>query len=594
MNRPVPIVRNRPSTADPAGYVERRLPWLIRWPLSLLSAVGVPTAGVLHRLRGARYVGLPPACEPDGPEIVLRGTVFPRDARTYLVVPFEVRQGTTRLEVDYEYRPVPPSLPDNPITQTVLDLGLWDEQGYRNPKGFRGWSGSRHKRVFLEAYRATRCYRADPINPGTWYVELGVAAVGPTGAEWTIRIRARTVPANRTRVRHPVKKDHVANPAAGWYHGDFHMHSWHSNPRGPTRKRFIEYARQAQLDFLPVTEYVVGLHWDEYGRCQEQFPDLLIWPGREIVTYFGHMQCIGETPDFIEYRHGFEDVSVSEIQREVRKADALFQVNHPTTFGGPLFRNLCRGCAFELEDEIDWTAVDTVEVLNGAATVRRKLLLRRVWAEIENPFLSSAIEFWEDLLNAGYKVTAVSGSDFKKGRGLGSCATAVWARELSRRALTEAIRAGRAYVRTRGVKGSPELEMTATTTAGASGTFGSELVVGPGEEVDVTVEVRGGAGQSLRVIRNGDEIQVVKIPDDESRHRFVAVRAADDGRRWTWYRVETFDARSRTAIGNPVFLTDREPPAALPTPPAPRREGRIRRNVAAARALRSLPQGGSV
>lgn len=591
LSRPIPIARAPASRAEPRRYVERSIPRLLRWTLSLLAAVGVPTSGLLRRLRGARYSGHPPACEPEGPAIVMRGTVFPGDARTYLVLPFEVKEGTTRLEVEYEYEALRPALPANRLTQTIFDLGLWDEHGYRSAEGFRGWSGSRHDKVFLEACRATRCYRADPINAGVWHVELGIAAVDPTGAEWTVRVRARSVQTTRTRARYPVDPGHVANRSAGWYHGDFHMHSWHSNPRGPTRKRFIEYARQAQLDFLPVTEYVVDVHWDEYGRLQEQFPDLLIWPGREIVTYFGHMQCIGETRGFIEYRHGFEDVNVREIQRAVRKARALFQVNHPTTFGGPFFRNLCRGCAFELGDEIDWREVDTIEVLNGPALVQRKLLSRKVSVEVENPFMTSAIEFWDDLLNSGFRVTAVCGSDFKKGKGLGSCATAVWADELSRRALTDAIRDGRAYVRTRGVKGSPEIDMTATTTGGKTGTFGSRFVVTADDKVEVTVSVKGGAGQSLRIIRNGTETKVVRIPDDDSRHRFVATRAPDEGPSGTWYRVETFDDRSRTTIGNPIFLMDETPPSPAATPPSPRRQGRVRRNVSAARALRSLPQG---
>ena len=70
------------------------------------------------------------------------------------------------------------------------------------------------------------------------------------------------------------------------------------------------------------------------------------------MTYFGHVQSLGETPGFVEYRHGFEDVTVRDIQAGVRAAGALFGVNHPTTFPGPLFRAFCRGCAFDLGDEI--------------------------------------------------------------------------------------------------------------------------------------------------------------------------------------------------------------------------------------------------
>lgn len=428
------------------------------------------------------------------------------------------------------------------------------------------------------------------MEPGIWYAELGLAAIGPTGARWTIRVRALGGKRGATRTPAPVDRNHVANPEPGWYHGDFHMHSWHSNPKGPSRRRFLACARGAGLDFCPITEYVVGLHWEEYGRIQERNPRVLIWPGREIITYFGHMQCIGETPGFIEYRHGFEDVSVAEIQRKVREAGALFQVNHPTTFKGRLFQNFCRGCAFELGEEIDWAEVDTIEVLTGEATVRRKLLLRRLEAQIENPFMGSAIEFWERMLNRGYRITAVCGSDVKNGKGLGGCATAVYAEELSRAALARAIRDGRAYVRTRGVAYSPELEMTVRTADGRSGTFGACLAVRADESVSVTVAVRGGARQSLRVIRNGEEVDVMRIPEEHFVHRFDARRArADEGALGTWWRVETFDERSRTTIGNPVFLTDAVPRALSPPAPALRVSRRVRRNIAAARSRGSLP-----
>ncbi|MDQ4097543.1 MAG: CehA/McbA family metallohydrolase [Actinomycetota bacterium] len=552
----------------------------------MLASVGAPTSTVLDKLRGADYSGVPPACEPDRPALELHGTAFPADAKTYRQLPFEVRPGTSRLEITYSYKALAPALPDNPITQTVIDLGLWDENGYRDPGGFRGWSGSRHETIFIEADKAERCYRRGPVNPGVWYVELGFAAVGPTGAEWTVTVRALSGPSAPALPPDPVDRTHVANSEPGWYHGDFHMHAFHSNPKGPTRQRFVEWARLAHLDFTPVTEYVVGLHWDEYGEIQEENDDLVIWPGREIITYFGHMQSLGETPGFIEYRHGFEDVHVSDIQQRVREKGALFQVNHPTTFAGQLFSRLCRGCAFELEDDIDWRGVDTIEVLNKTVVVRKRLL-RGGYVEVENPFLGSAIELWERKLNEGYRITAVSGSDAKLGKGLGSSATAVFARQLSRPALIEAIREGRAYIRTRGVVDSPELDMTATAD-GQSGTFGSRLVVETGDQAEVRVTVRGGDGQRLRVLRNGEEHHVVRVGSDHFEHRFAAPRLADEHRLDTWYRVETFDHRSRTTIGNPVFLGPAQPAPERPKPRAGRPLDRARRNVTGVLSFRSL------
>ncbi|MBI2383024.1 MAG: CehA/McbA family metallohydrolase [Gammaproteobacteria bacterium] len=165
----------------------------------------------------------------------------------------------------------------------------------------------------------------------------------------------------------PADAGHVARIAPGWYHGDFHMHGYHSNPAAPEWEDFVAQARAAKLDFLMVTEYVTGRHWKTLGAVQRAHPDLLIWPGREIITYFGHVNTHGETPGLHEYRHGFEDVDIGTIQREAKARGALFQVNHPTLFPPPLFSNFCRGCYFELGERIDWAQVDTIEILTGPA-----------------------------------------------------------------------------------------------------------------------------------------------------------------------------------------------------------------------------------
>jgi hypothetical protein len=353
----------------------------------------------------------------------------------------------------------------------------------------------------------------------------------------------------------PVDRAHVARARPGWYHGDFHMHAWHSHRAGPAPEQFVAFARAAGLDFLPVTEYVVGHHWDQYGQVQRDHPDLVIWPGREIVTYRGHVQSLGETPGFVEFRHGFEDVHIRDIQRAVKAAGALFGVNHPTTFPGPLFRNLCRGCEFELGDDIDWDEVDTLEVLTGEALVDpREYQLPDVGVRVPNPFSGSAVALWESLLNRGHRICAVSGSDDKLGPKLGTCATAVYATELSRPALIEAIGQGRAYVRTRGVAASPALELEAGAPGQATGTFGSVLYLDEGQQAEVRVTVRGGQGQGLRIVRNGRETATVSVTSDPFDHVFAAGRVPTEGPLGTWWRVETFDGQGPTTIANPVFF----------------------------------------
>lgn len=503
-------------------------------------------------------------CLPDGEPLVFTGAVTRDDAKRYLIQPFDVAPGTTRVEVGYGWAENS-GLPATPLTGTTLDLGLYDQRGLRD--GFRGWGGSRQGRldqnqppVFVQADAADRGFMPGPIKAGVWYAELGVAAVSPQGAEWRLEVRCKSKATGAEVAADPVDPNRVARADGGWYHGDLHMHAFHSQPNGPDWEDFIAQSRAAGLDFLMVTEYVTGRHWEALGAVARAHPDLLIVPGREIITYFGHANTHGETPGLYEYRQGFEGTSLGDIQKEARALGALFQVSHPTIFPPPLFENFCRGCYFQLGDEIDWDAVDTIEVLTGPiiATAGDLGLPLPVPAGIENPFVQTAIDLWESKLLEGHRITAVSGSDSKgveapenrERSGYGSSATAVLLDALSRPALFDALRAGRAYIRTRGVNDSPTLRMTATAGA-QTATFGETLQAAT---ATLRTEVRGADGQQLRYFANGQRMRTVSITSDPFVHEIPISDLADAGPLGTFWRVETADLRSRTTIGNPVFL----------------------------------------
>jgi hypothetical protein len=544
--------------------------------LGLLAALVVTAASLGPNARAQT----PPRCIPGGAPLTFTGHVTSADtssdAPRYLLQAFDVAAGTTRIEVVYDWSDDDPALPGSPLTQTVFDLGLWDGDGYRNAAGFRGWSGSRVGRVsagqppaFVQQDAAERGYVPGVIEPGTWHVEIGVAAVtpSPAGATWTATVTCSSPPVGAPFVAQPVDPTHVADPDPGWYHGDFHMHGFHSNLNAPDWPGLVTLARGENLDFLPITDYVTGQHWSELGPVQEANPDLVIWPGREIITYYGHANALGETPGVLEYRHGFEDVTLRAIQAATRAEGALFQVNHPTIFPGPVFANFCRGCEFQQDEVmIDWDAVDTMEVLTGPALVSSADVgLPGLPVMIQNPFMQPAIDLWHEQLMAGHRITAVSGSDSKgvdspeerERVGHGSSATAVYARQLARPALIEAIRAGHAYVRTLGVDESPALELTAETAGGRRGTFGDRLVA---DTATVTVTVTGGEGQLLLVTRNGEAAgPPVPIDADPFTHVFTADRTDGEGPLGTFWRVDTqtlSPAPLLTTIGNPVFLTD--------------------------------------
>ena len=509
-------------------------------------------------------------CAPGEPAVELTGEVAPADAKTYRMLPFTVGADTARVELSYRWTEKA-GPPVTPLSATTLDLGLWDERGYRNQAAFRGWGGSRQGRIdqndppiFVQANAADRGFTPGPVRQGLWHAELGVAAVSPQGADYLVRIECLAGTPDPAPFADPVNAARVARPGAGWYHGDFHMHAYHSNPDAPDWAQFVAMSRAAGLDFLMVTEYVTGAHWDTLGAVQRANPDLLVWPGREVITYFGHVNAHGETPGFYEYRHGFEDVDIGTIQAETRARGALFQVNHPRIFPPPGFSNFCRGCYFELDDAIDWNLVDLVEVVNGPVLATAgDAGAPPAPGSAENPFLQSTIDYWEDRLAQGNKVTAVSGSDSKgtepddaerARRGYGSSATAVYATNLSRAALTSALRAGHAYIRARGVNGSPALEFIAIAPDATQAMFGDTLTVGPADTVTLRATVTGGAGQVLRYLRNGEMFVEVPIPTDPFVNELVVTRAPAEGPLGTFWGIETLDAQTRTTIGNPIFL----------------------------------------
>jgi hypothetical protein len=533
----------------------------------LLAVLSLTLVGLPGSLRTAIAAEGAPPCVPGGPLVQYTGTVTEADSRSFRLLPFRVAGGTTRVEVGYEW-----TEHGTPTTldKTTLDLALRDA-GTGSTAGFRGWSGSNEgklhagqDRIFVQADSASRAYTPGPIQLGTWRVELGIAAVFSGGADYRVEVACLDVPVGPAFVPDPVDPGHVADPNTGWYYGDLHVHAKHSGLTGREYVQEVQLARDAGLDFLPITEYVNNQHWAELGPIQRDNPDLLIWPGREIITYFGHAIVLGET-NTLEYRHGFRDITLGGIQEDSVNQGAMFQVAHPTIYPPPTFDKFCRGCFFSLGDQIDWGKVDTLEVLTGPIIVDPRPFLP--FPLIQNPFTESAIRLWESKLLAGYKITGVSGSDDHNGFTLGVSATAVYASELSRSGLEEALRAGHAYVRTFGVHGnpyihlpalSPTVEMTAEAADGQTGMFGDSLAA---NQAEVTVEVEGGDGQILEIIRNGAKVQTVPITGNDFEFTFTADRSADEGPLGTFWRVQTrilsipgVTGPAITSIGNPIFL----------------------------------------
>ena len=517
--------------------------------LMVLAAAGVTTGP------GA---GARPATCGDTPTTV-RGTARPGQQTTYELFPFVVPEGTARIEVGYAWEPGDGG---------VIDLGVWDADGTSGPDAFRTWAGSRQGRLdqgtaplVIAPDRNERTVVPDAIQAGTWHVELGYATVEQP-LDWRIELRCVPGDAAEPLAPDPVDPTAVIADAPGWYAGDFHLHAYHSNPEGPEPDQMVAKARDAGLDIIPVTEYVTPAHWDRLGAAQRDHPDVLIWPGREVITYFGHLIVLSETRSTVEYRVGFRDVTVADIQRDSVSDGALVSLAHPTIFPPEQFGSLCRGCYLQMLDDLDLDRVQLLEVVTEASVAELG------GRPVPNPFVRTAVELWEGLLRDGHRITAVSGSDDKLGDGYGATSTMVWAEQLSRPAVDEALRRGHAYVRGLG-RESPEMELTGTTADGTVGMFGDTLVA---DRAELSITVRGGDGQVLSIRRNGTEVERVPVTGDTFTHTVPAARSADEGPLGTFWGAEVLDldrfpgSEVPTVIANPVFLADRAAPGPdLPT-----------------------------
>ena len=522
--------------------------------VAVLAALGACSGGGTEDgSAGAAGQGRPPGC---GPGILeLAGEAGPDDAGTYELVAFDVPPGTARLEVGYEWAPAGAG---------VVDLGLWDADGTAGPEAFRFWSGSRQGRldqdmdpVVVAPDGVERTVVPDEIEPGTWHVELGLAAV-EAPLRWRVEVRCPAGEQAEVPEPDPVDPDAVVRDEPGWYAADLHLHGYHSSPDGPDADEMVELAIEAGLDVVPVTEYVTPAHWDRLGEAQRNHPGVLLWPGREVITYDGHLVVLGETPGSVEYRRGLDGTTLGDIQRAAVRDGALVSLAHPTLFPPDTFGSACRGCFLGAIDEVDWSATHLVEVVTEGSVALIE------GNEVPNPFVGTAVELWEEQLRNGRRLTAVAGSDDKEGDRYGSTMTMIRAEELSRRALDRALRDGHAYVRGLG-RESPTVEVAATAARSdpAPGDPGTAATMGDTLRTDratLEVTVRGGDGQFLTLRRDGTEVERVALAGDEARHAFTLERDPGSGPLGTFFGLEVRDTTTfpgtelRTVITNPVFL----------------------------------------
>lgn len=382
-------------------------------PLLLLDAASASAAAPL------------PARAPD---LRLEGVVTGADHEKYRRIPFDLPRGVERLVVAFEQ--------DGKEQRTVIDLGIED------PNGLRGASGG-NKTVFtLSASDATPSYLPGPLDAGRWHLMLGIPnARANSSARWQARIwflrgaEAQIAPAAAAKSRGPA-----------WYRGDMHLHSAHSDgscdSQGGARVpcplfRTLEAASARGLDFVMLTEHNTTSHHAPIVEMQPYFDTMLLIPGREITTFYGHFNIFGVTAP-IDYRvQPGGPVTFNAIADKVHALGGLVAINHPSLPSG----EACMGCGWTMPDA-DLDRADLIEAINGSSIAGSD-------NNPNGPY--SGVDFWRRHGAAAGKAP-IGGSDNhdpdREGSlgAIGRPATIVFAEGLTVADILAGLRKGRSFV----------------------------------------------------------------------------------------------------------------------------------------------------
>lgn len=446
--------------------------------------------------------------------LTLTGHAVTGQTQTYTSVPFEVPPGIGRIDVRYEYSDEVGSDPHLTDGNTV-DIGIFDARGGGfMSNGFRGWSGSARHSFFIAADDSTPGYLAGPLQPGTWHIALGLYKIAPQGCDYRVDVTLTPgADAGAFAPLLPLRANPGKAKPDGWYRGDIHNHSEHSDGDSDP----LEIVRRAEalgLDFLAITDHN---NISQLARLNDIATPLILIPGFEVTTYKGHWNVWGGR-GWIDFRVEDEQ-HMAQAVAAAKQRGYLVSLNHPRPYGPDW--------AYPNVDD-----TDCIEVWNGR------------W-EFMNDI---ALEFWESRLRKGKRYTAVGGSDnhfLKREHEAQLAVPTLWVYcdgEPSAARLLDAIRAGHVMI-SNGVNG-PRLTLTA-----AHAMMGDVVSLADAEPLAIRVGVQGGAGCWLELHTAAGLVERQAVPDNAFQHDFQIAAGS------VYARAQLVDANGQVcALTNPIYI----------------------------------------
>jgi len=347
---------------------------------------------------------------------------------------------------------------------------------------------------------------------------------------------------------HSLSPTKVINPQAGWYRGDFHVHSNFSD--GTLQPAaLVETAKSEGMDFFSLTDH------NTIDHLWELIPDLdiLVIPGIEVSLSSGHFTVLGIRGwyDWLEnicvYPYdddlvwGKEQTPIKEIIIHSAKQGLINCIVHPLKKSWGWHHN-----------QTNLNYIHCIEVCNSPG---------RPENDLGTP---KAIRFWTELLNLGYRITALGGSDYHQPvpspeytgdhtrESIGLPTTYVYAEELSTNAILSAVMRRRVYV---------SLGPTVSFQAEANGkVYDIGQDVGPfrGEIIFTSIISKCPEGTCAQIVKNGEIVADGPVTNGETKLLYSDTPTHSQS---NWYRLDVYDSNgAMLAITNPIFVGRRKHP----------------------------------
>ena len=439
-----------------------------------------------------------------------------RDCKRHISHRFQVPPNSRQIEIHFRFAPYRVHNISNLLTLTVFD-----------PDGFRGAGhrdGDSHQ-VRLSATEATPGYLPGPLPLGEWIVQIDAHMIMPGapvhyGLDITITEAASTEATPAFSFGTLLPK--TIRRGAGWYRGDLHCHTYHSDADGLTVAELIQAARDLKLDFVFLTDHntTAGLAEMDASATER----LLTAGGIELTTFWGHALCLG-TREWVDWRIHPGTGDIARIAAAIYANDHVFVIAHPQSRGDPT----CTGCSWRFGEMMPGNA-QLVEIWNGP------------WNGNSNNEASLAL--WYDWLNQGLRLVATAGTDshsandYDRKPGF----NVVFADDLTEAAILAALRAGHLYL-----SASPQLTFQAHNEHGEKWNIG-DTVTQP-----VTFSITWAncpANAEIRVIANGRPLEQRRT---DAQGEYAWNMTPDEA---NWVLVEIRQSHGELlAITNPIFLT---------------------------------------